>query len=67
MIPKCRECEHCKAEPSVDEFNGDEFYAFECEKADFKWIGSGLDESDALPKTAPRWCPRRLTNRKDGK
>jgi hypothetical protein len=62
---RCRECEDCKDEPFADEDTGFEGWAFECKsplldkRKHTGWIGAGLDESDALPKTSPRWCPRR--------
>lgn len=58
MTPRCRECEECSQEPNWIEGAGFEGYAFECQKTGI-CIGTGIDESDALPKTSPRWCPKR--------
>ncbi len=57
--PVCRECDACKAEPFVDEFTEAEYWDFGCADCNNRFIGVGYDASDALPKTCPRWCPRR--------
>ncbi len=56
---RCRECEACKAEPFMDEFSTGEEWGFTCADAKDRWIGGGIDEDHALPKTSRRWCPRR--------
>ena len=60
---RCRECEYCKAQPFADEMTGDEGWEFYCGAGRrYREIGAGADESDALPKTSPRWCPLRPCN-----
>jgi hypothetical protein len=61
-VPVCRECDKCWATPWADEITGGEYYVFVCSPTS-REIGTGNDESDALPKTSPRWCPLRGANK----
>jgi len=64
-VPVCSECDACHATPVCSEDDGDELWEFNCIVLE-KYINTGWEEDDALPKTSPRWCPKRKAKKEGG-